>query len=178
MEEVYLVNKDITMENEYRFLFIESNRRTKKMVQDASELFQRSFDKNQPGCYGKDIKTMVSRFIKKKTRFYLLYCKRTLVALAMEDFFDGKEGLTNICSLEQKKGYGSKLLDKIKELQNELYLEVWDNDIFPVLDFYLKNNFSIIKSYDLIFNRPSYVPETTKEVLLLRWSKKQDIAIF
>lgn len=160
------------MEDGYKFLFIESNRRTKKMVIEASELFQKSFDENQPGAYGKDIKTMVSRFIKKKTRFYLLYYKKTLVALAMEDFFEGKEGLTNVCSLEQRKGYGTKLLNKIKEIRDELYLEVWDNDIFPVLDFYLKNNFSVLYSYDLINNRPSYVKETTKEVLLLRWLKE------
>lgn len=63
----------------------------------------------------------------------------------------------------QNKGVGSKLLNYIKNLYNELYLNVYKNND-NALEFYKKHNFNIIKEK---------IDENTNEIELVMQYKKE-----
>ncbi len=63
----------------------------------------------------------------------------------------------------QNKGVGSKLLNYIKNLYNELYLNVYKNND-NAIEFYKKHNFNIIKEK---------IDENTNEIELVMQYKKE-----
>lgn len=63
----------------------------------------------------------------------------------------------------QNKGVGSKLLNYIKNLYNELYLNVYKNND-NAIEFYKKHNFNIIKEK---------IDENTNEIELVMQYKKK-----
>lgn len=63
----------------------------------------------------------------------------------------------------QNKGVGSKLLNYIKNLYNELYLNVYKNND-NAIEFYKKHNFNIVKEK---------IDENTNEIELVMQYKKE-----
>lgn len=100
---------------------------------------------------------------------FFLYGKRKLLAFGFDDTLDKSFALTNITVNTKFKGYGSKLLDYVKEIKDSITIEVW-NDA-SLIHFYRKNGFEVVKVYKGKMKRPKHHNEKAKYVWLMRWKK-------
>lgn len=146
---------------------IVSNRNNLKLLKKISILAGEIYDFRR--FFSSDYKKRVKHYIKEKIIFYVLFKDKEILGYCMEDYFEDNFGLTNVSIRDKRKGYGSILLNKIKEFSDTIYLEVWDDE--DLLEFYFKNNFTKVRSYDLKNERPDHVPEDIESVVLLKWSK-------
>lgn len=134
-------------------------------------------NRNAFTCKDNSIRNKVKEMIESDNTYFILLKNDVVLSACFKDEFEGEFGITNICSIEKRKGYGSLLIKYIQLFYKAIRLEVWDHDeeySSGLLEFYKSLGFEIIKTYTKEENN---MPEHSKNsdigrIFLLEWRRK------
>lgn len=154
---------------DFKLEIVSSSESVRKDVEQIVEMWRDCFYEDSK--YYPSIDNLTDYFIERGLNFLVLKNNVGEIFASVEYFHDEIEDcfyISNLCTKERRKGYGSRLLDFLKDLERPIKLEcwIWKGVEDDTQEFYIKNGFEEVGRHSMVDD------EMVEEVIEFLWRNK------